>query len=173
MRPLALLFFVSACSLNLNTSAIGFDIPYDIPEETVPGNAVANAAGVAVDVTLPAFPINVDVAAQAKNNGVAGAISTVTLTGLSLTITKSSGCFDFVNDLSISISSTKPGSTLPPAVIASGSNPGCVQTFTLTPTNVNLKPYLDEGAQATPSGKGVPPAADVSFDGHLTAHASL
>ncbi|HEY1955927.1 MAG TPA: hypothetical protein VGH28_09940 [Polyangiaceae bacterium] len=171
MRPLALLF-VTACSLNLGSTSIGFDIPYDIPQETAPGNAAANAAGVAIDVTLPAFPIDIDVAQQAKNDGVSGVISTVTLTSLSLSIT-GSGCFDFVDDLSISIASTKPGTTLPPAVIASGSNPGCVQTFKLTPTSVNLKPYLDEGAQATPSGKGVPPAADVTFDGHLVAHAGL
>jgi len=26
---------------------------------------------------------------------------------------------------------------------------------------------------ATPSGHGIPPAADVSFNGHLVAHASL
>ncbi len=172
MRYFAFLCAAAACNVNLN-SVVGFDIPYDIPEQTVPGDAVANAAGVDVDVTLPPFPINVDVVQQAKANGVSGVVSTVSLTSLALTITQNSGCFDFVQDLSISISSTKAGSSLPSAVIASGSNPGCVQTFNLTPTNVNLEPYLDEGAEATPSAHGIPPAADVSFDGHLVAHASL
>ena len=172
MRSFPLFVFLGACSLNLSSVA-SFDIPYDIPEQTVPGNATANAAGVVVQAPLQPFPINVDVAQQAKANGVGGVISTVTLSSLSLSITKSSGCFDFVQDISISSSSTMPGSSLPSAVIATGSNPGCVQTFNLTPTNVNLKPYLDEGAQATPSGHGIPPAADVSFDGHLVAHASL
>ena len=172
MRQALLFSFLAACNLNLSSVA-AFDIPYDIPEQTVPGNAAANAAGVVIDAPLQPFPINVDVAQQAKANGVGGVISTVTLTSLSLSITKNSGCFDFVQDISISISSTKPGSSLPSAVIAAGSNPGCVQTFNLTPTNVNLKPYLDEGAQATPTGHGIPPASDVSFNGHLVAHAGL
>jgi hypothetical protein len=171
MRYSAALLFVAACNFNLSSVA-AFDIPYDIPAQTVPGNAIANAAGVVVDFSLPPFPIDVDVAKQAQANGVGGVISTVTLTSLSLTITQGT-CFDFAQSLSISISSKKAGSALPPAVIATGSNPGCVTTWTLTPTNVNLKPYLDEGAQATPSGSGIPPAADETFTGHLVAHASL
>ncbi len=172
MRHVLLFSVLAACNFNLSSVA-AFDIPYDIPEQTVPGNAAANAAGVVIDAPLQPFPINVNVAQQAQAAGVSGVISTVTLTSLSLSITKSSGCFDFVQDLSISISSTKAGSTLPPAVIATGSNPGCITSWALTPSDVNLKPYLDEGAQATPSGKGIPPAADVSFAGHLVAHASL
>ncbi len=169
------LFFVlaSACNVNLGSVA-GFDIPYDIPDQTVPGNAVANAAGVVIDVSLPPFPINVDVVQQAKANGVSGAVSSVTLTSLSFTMdASSSGCFDFIQDLSITISSTNPSTTLAPAVIASGSNPGCVTTWNLTPSDVNIKPYLDEGAQATPAGHGIPPANDETFGGHLVAHASL
>jgi hypothetical protein len=172
MRHALLFTILAGCNFNLSSVA-AFDIPYDVPEQTVPGNAAANAAGLVIDAPLAPFPINIDVAQQAKSAGVSGAISTVTLTSISLTITKASGCFDFVQDLSISISSTKPGSTLPSAVIATGSNPGCITTWNLTPSNVNLKPYLDEGAQATPSAKGIPPASDVSFNGHLVAHASL
>jgi hypothetical protein len=171
MRRALLFAFLAGCNFNLSSVA-AFDIPYDIPAQTVPGNALANQAGIAVDFSLPAFPINVDVAQQAKQNGVGGVISTVTLTSLSFTITQGT-CFDFANSLSITISSTKAGSSLQPAVIASGSSPGCVTTWNLTPTNVNLKPYLDEGAQATPSGNGIPPAADETFTGHLVAHASL
>jgi len=163
---------LAACSLNLNDSSVGFDIPYDIPAQTVPGNATANAAGVSVDATLPSFPIDIDVEKEAQANGVSGVISTVTLTSLSLSTTDGS-CFDFVQSISISISSTKAGSSLPPAVVATGSNPGCVQTFDLQTTSVNLKPYFDEGAQATPTVSGVPPASDVAFDGHLVAHAGI
>ena len=154
------------------SSVAAFDIPYDIPAQNVPGNTLANQAGIAIDFSLPAFPINVDVAQQAKQNGVGGVISTVTLTSLAFTITQGT-CFDFANSLTITISSTKAGTTLQPAVIATGSSPGCVTTWNLTPTNVNLKPYLDEGAQAAPSGNGIPPAQDETFTGHLVAHASL
>jgi hypothetical protein len=172
-RPV--LFFVLACACNVDLGSVaGFDIPYDIPDQTVPGNAVANSAGVVVAVTLPAFPINIDVVQEAQANGVSGAVSTVELTSMSFTMdAASSTCFDFIQDLSITISSTKPGTTLAPVVIASGSNPGCVTTWNLTPSNVNIKPYLDEGAQATPAGQGIPPASDETFDGHIVAHASL
>ena len=173
MRPFAfLLLYVAACNLDLS-AITSFDIPYDIPEQTVPGNATANAAGVVVDANLQPFPINIDVAQEAQTNGVSGAVSTVTLTSLSLSITNGSACFDFVQDISISISSTNPQTTLPPAVVATGSAPGCVTTWNLQTTSVNLKPYLDEGAQATPTGHGIPPASDVTFDGNLVAHASL
>jgi hypothetical protein len=179
MRSLALLLAssaalatVPACSINLG-DAVGFDIPYDIPEQTVPGDPTANASGVVVDAPFASFPVNIDVAQQAQANGVSGVVSTVTLTSLSLSITQGSGCFDFVQSISITLASTKPGSTLQPVVIATGSNPGCVQTWDLQTSPVNIKPYLDEGAEATPSGQGIPPAADVSFDGHLVAHASL
>ena len=168
---LSLVALVVACNVNL-ASPLGFDIPYDIPAQTVPGNAAAHATGVVVSAPLSAFPINIDLVQQAKANGVSGAVSHVTLTSLDLAIT-GSGCFDFIQDVTISISSTKPGTALPSAVIATGSNPGCVQTFTLQTTAVDLKPYLDEGAQATPSGHGIPPASDVSFNGHLVAHATL
>jgi hypothetical protein len=171
MRQALLFSILAGCNFNLSSVA-AFDIPYDIQAQTVPGNAIANQAGIAVDFTLPAFPIDVDVAKQAQSNGVSGVISTVTLTSLSFTITQGT-CFDFANSLSITISSTKAGTALPPAVIATGSNPGCVTTWNLTPSNVNLKPYFDEGAQAAPSGNGIPPAADETFTGHLVAHASL
>jgi hypothetical protein len=170
MRPLLALVLLTACSFNLGS--VGFDIPYDIPEQTVPGDATAHASGVVVSAPLTPFPVNIDLAQQAKANNVA-AISHVTLSSLTLSITKGSGCFDFVQDVTITISSTKAGTTLPPAVIATGSNPGCVQTFNLQPSDVDLKPYLDEGAQATPSAHGIAPASDVSFDGHLVAHAAF
>jgi len=165
-----LFFFVAACNVSL--SSVGFDIPYDIPTQTVPGNQTANAAGVAVDVPLMPIPVNINLAQEEQQNGVSGVITTVTLTSLSFSIT-GSGCFDFVQSISLSIESTNASSSLAPAVIATGANPGCVQTFSLSTSNVNLQPYLDEGAQIAPTVSGIPPASDVTFDGQLVAHASL
>src|SRR6185295_8261769 len=91
MRRALLFSILVGCNFNLSSVA-AFDIPYDIPAQTVPGNAIANQAGIAVDFSLPPFPINVDVANQAKQNGVGGVISTVKLTSLSLTITQGT-CF--------------------------------------------------------------------------------
>ncbi len=172
MRLLHAVVLLSACNFSL--SSVGFDIPYSIPEQSIPGDATAHAAGIVIDMPPTTFPINVDIAAQAKANNVSGVISTVTLTSLSFNITKSSGCFDFVNSVSLALSSTKTGTTLQPTVIAAGGNPGCVQTYPLTPTpGANLKPYIDEGASVTMTGQAIPPAADVTFDGAIVLHASL
>jgi hypothetical protein len=168
---LALSVAATACSLSL--SSVGFDIPYSIPMQTAPGNQVANMAGVAVNVTLMPIPLNINLAQDEQQSGTSGVITTVTLTSLSFTIDQGSGCVDFVDSISLSIESTKSGSSLPSAVVATGSNPGCVQTFALTPTTVNLQPYFNEGAQVVPTVSGVPPASDVTFDGQLTAHAAL
>lgn len=171
---------IMMASCNVSLGAIGFDVPYNVPEQEVPGNAAANAAGIEIASPPITFPINVDIAATAKQNHVDGVISQVTLTSLSLTITPTdeptgdSDCFDFVDSVSLSVASTKSGTTLQPAVIATGANPGCVQTFTLVPSpGVNLKPYIDEGASVTMTGQAIPPADNVSFDGAIVLHASL
>ncbi len=174
-RTLALGLLVLASSCSLSLGPIGFDIPYDIPQQQVPGDPTAHAAGVAVSVPPTTFPINVDLAAAAKQNGVSS-ISSVTLTSLSFTIQPagSSECFDFVQSVSVSIASTKAGTTLPSQVVATGSSPGCVQTFTLSPnSSVNLKPYIDEGASATLTGQMIPPANTVSFNGSMRLHAAF
>ena len=163
----ALLFFVLACG------GVGFDIPYAIPEQTVQGDPVAHAAGTLLAGTpINPFSLSIDLQQEEQAHDVS-AISHVTLSSLGFTITKNSGCFDFVQDVSISIESTKSGTALAPAVIATGSSPGCVQTFDLQPTGVDLKPYIDEGASVTSSGHGIPPSSNVTFDGQLVLHASL
>lgn len=158
--------------LVMASCAIGFDIPYDIPQQTVPGDAVSHAAGTVLSGTPVdpfALDINLQQDEQAHNVSV---VSHVYLTSLEFDITSGGGdCFDFVQSVSISVESTKPGTTLEPAVIATGSSPGCVQRFALTPTSVDLKPYIDEGASVTSSAKGVPPDHDETFDGSLVLHA--
>jgi len=157
MRSLALaLALVSGCS------SIGFDMSYDLPDLSVPGDPQAHAAA--------PFAIAVDLGQQQSH---AGEVSTVTLASIEFSITDESGCFDFVDDVSLTIASTKPGTTLAPAVVATASGPGCVHTFSLTPATVDLKPYLDEGATVRATGSGVPPATAVTFDGHVVLHASL
>ncbi len=172
-------FVFSLLACNVALAPVGFDIPYNVPEQEVPGDPTANAAGIVVDAPPITFPVNVDVASYEKANGV-NVISSIELTQLSLTITTTdeptgdTDCFDFVQSVSLSIASTKSGTTLQPVVIATGGSPGCVQTYTLTPTpNVNVKPYIDEGASVTMTGQAIPPADNVSFDGALVMHASI
>ena len=167
MRRLAVLLVALGCG------GIGFDIPYAIPEQTVQGDPIAHAAGTLLaGAPINPFNLNIDLQQEEQAHQVNG-ISHVTLSSLGFSITNGSGCFDFVKDVTISVESTKSGTALPPAVIATGSNPGCVQTFDLQPTSVDLEPYIDEGASVTSSGHGVPPSSNVTFDGNLVLHASL
>ena len=62
-------------------------------------------------------------------------------------------------------------STLPQIVVASAGGPGAVTELDFTPTaNINLVPYINEGAQLTASATGTPPANAVTFDGQFTLH---
>jgi len=151
---------------------VGFDVPYAIPQQTVPGDPVSHAAGSALSsspVNPFALDINLEQEESAHNTSV---VSHVYLASLAFDITSGkSDCFDFVQSVTISVQSTQSDSKLPPAVIATGMNPGCVQHFDLTPTSVDLKPYIDEGASVTSTGQGVPPDHDETFDGNLVLHA--
>lgn len=166
MRP-----FVAALAVGCSF-AVGFDLPYDVPELTVPGDPAAHASATPYDGSTAPFAIDVDLS-QAVRPSQASSVSTVRLASITFTITNASGCFDFVDTVELSIESTKAGSTLPPAVVATGAHPGCVETVALVPTTLNVRPYLVEGASVRVTGSGVPPANAVTFDGHVVLHATL
>lgn len=162
----------SVALLGLASCAIGFDVPYDIPQQTVPGDPVAHAAGSLLSGTpVDPFQLDVNLDEEEQAHHVA-AISHVYLSSLDFDITSGgSDCFDFVQSVTISIESTKPGTTLQPSVVATGTSPGCVTHFALTPTSVDLEPFIEEGARVTSTGQGVPPDHDETFTGHLVLHA--
>jgi hypothetical protein len=165
MRLLLLGALVAGCSM-------GFDIPVDVPELVIPGDPSAHASGQHYEASTSqpfALAISLD-----DEQGNANMVSSVYLTSLSFSITQASGCFDFIDELSLSIVSTKADTKLPAAVIATAKNPGCVTTLEVIPTpGLDLDPYFKEGAGLTATGSGVPPATNVSFNGHVTLHASL
>jgi len=167
MRRFALVL-AAGCSLG-----IGFDMPFDVPQLTIAGNPAAHAAAKPLSGAVAPFALSVDLSQAEKQNDMAGVIHTVTLESAVFTITNASGCFDFVDYVSFTIESTKPGTTLPPAVLATGAGPGCVQTFTLTPTSIDIKPYLDEGATVSATASGVPPETNVTLDGRVVLHATI
>ena len=166
MRLAAALAFVLGCS------SLGFDMPFDVPNVTVPGNPTAHALAMPYDGASAPFALDVDLTQAAKENQLPGAITAVTISTLDFTV-KGDGCFDFVDDVSLTIESTKKGTPLAPAVIATGASPGCVRVLALTPTTVDLKPYIEEGALIRAAGSGVPPATPVTFDGRVVLHAAL
>jgi hypothetical protein len=167
MRLIVTIAFVFACS------DIGFDMPFDVPNVTVPGNPTAHAMAIPYKGSAAPFALDVDLTQEAQDNQLPGAISTVTLSTLDFSVTSDGGCFDFIQDVTLTILSAKPGTTLQPTVVATGTSPGCVKTLTLVPTTVNLKPYLDEGAMIRADGSGIPPEKPVTFDGRVVLHASL
>jgi hypothetical protein len=163
---LAILVFAAACS------DIGFDMSYDVPDVTIPGDPAAHANAIHVGAATAPFALDIDLSQAAQQQNVPGAISTVTISTLQFYMT-SDGCFDFIDDVSLTIESTKPSTTLTPAVIATGENPGCVRVMSLVPTTVDLKPYIQEGANIHATGSGIPPADAVTFDGRVVLHAAL
>jgi hypothetical protein len=167
MRP-SVLALAAGCSL-----ASGFDVSYQVPELTIPGNPVAHAAEQPLATTVPPFAISIDSDQWQQQSQLSGVVSSVRLASLSFTITGDSGCFDFVDTVTLTITSRKVGSALQPATVATGTGQGCVQNFALTPATLNIKPYLDEGASIRAAGSGVPPASKVTFDGQFTLHATL
>ncbi|HEX4516383.1 MAG TPA: hypothetical protein VGH87_25230 [Polyangiaceae bacterium] len=163
---LVVLIFAAACS------DIGFDMSYDVPSVTIPGDPTAHASATHVDGATAPFALDIDLSQAAQNQNIPGAISTVTISTLEFSVT-SDGCFDFIDDVTLTIESTSPTTTLPSAVIATGASPGCVRAMSLVPTTVDLKPYIQEGATIHATGTGVPPADAVTFDGRVVLHAAL
>lgn len=175
------LFCLLACllpALGGCRGALAFDIARDIPEQTVAGDPVAHAAGTLVPdrAVINPFQLNIDLAAEAAAMGTP--VARVHLSALTLTITSTAqpagdqDCWDFVENITIRAESTQAGSSLAPVTIATGTRPGCVQTFALTPaSNVDLKPYIEQGIRITTSASGVPPADDVSFNGRVVLRA--
>ena len=166
MRLLAL-----ACVIVCGCGIADFDLDQPVPEQMVQGSGIP-----APLAALFPLPLSLDLTAQIKAHDT-GPIDSVTLSSLSLTITKTdepsgdSDDWSFVQSVVVSVESTKPGSTLPKVQIATATSPGPVQTMTFTcDESVNLKPYVDEGSKVDSSGSGTVPPDDVSYDGTSTFH---
>jgi len=141
---------------------IDFDVDQDIPAQTIPGSTVPTPIS-----TLFPVPLSLDLSSKIKQQNT-GAINSVTLSSLELTITAPadhSVDWSFLDQVDLFVASTKTGSTLPKTKLASATKPtGQVLQFTVA-GGVNLKPYVDEGAQVESSGTGHAPATAVTYDG--------
>lgn len=164
---LSVLPLVTACSI------ADFDVSQPIPEQRVPGTPVPGPL-----TQLFPVPIDLDISSKIKSRET-GPIDSVTLSELTLTITKTnepagdSDDWAFVTHIDVFIASTKSGSSLPRVKIATIDDPGAVRTMTFkVDSDVNLKPYVDEGSQVDSSGSGTAPSDDVSYDGNsvFTVH---
>jgi len=141
---------------------VDFDVDQAIPAQMIPGSTVPTPIS-----TLFPVPLSLDLSSKIKQQNT-GAINSVTLSSLELTITApANGSVDwsFVDQVDLFVESTKTGTTLAKVKLASATKPtGQVLNFTVE-GGVNLKPYVDEGAQVDSSGTGHAPSATVTYDG--------
>jgi hypothetical protein len=137
-----------------------FDVEQPVQPQTIQGSGLP-----APLAAIFPLPLNLDLESKIKAKDT-GPIDGVTLSSLTLHITSSGGDWSFVTSIEVSVSSTRSGTTLPKAKIASIASPGAVQTMDFhVESGVNLKPYIDEGSQVDSSASGTQPTHDVSFDG--------
>ena len=137
-----------------------FDVDQPVPAQTIQGSGLP-----APLAAIFPLPLSLDISSKIKARDT-GPIDGVTLSSLTLNITSSGGDWSFVNTIEVSVASTKSGTALPKAKIASVSMPGAVRTLSFhVEGGVNLKPYIDEGSLVDSSGSGTQPSQSVSFDG--------
>lgn len=153
--PLSLSFVFLSCG------AIQFDVTQALAEQTVPGSPLGGI--------LPAFlpnplQLTVDVKAETEKRGT-GPATAVFLKSLRFAATKSSGTFDFLDEVHVFIE----GPNLPKREIANVSPVarGLTELGFLIVPKENLLPYVNAGATLSATATGRQPAKDFTFDGQL------
>ncbi|HJL19898.1 MAG TPA: hypothetical protein RMH99_29815 [Sandaracinaceae bacterium LLY-WYZ-13_1] len=151
------------------TSTGGFELGIDLAEQRVDGNPVGGLLGGFFEVPIP---LMVDLAAEtaARDTGPA---QRVRLVELSLAITPTAESegdtddFGFLDGAEIFVESADAGSSLRRQRIATLEEvpEGARELFFATDPEVDLLPYIDEGARLTSSAEGTVPPDDVTFDG--------
>jgi hypothetical protein len=155
MRLKTLIFLIpivlaSACKLT------SFDVSQNIPAQTIPGSPLG---GLLPPLSTQQININSQIQSQTTSP-----IGSVKLKSLVFTITAGDD-WRFLSTMDIYISSTKAGTTLPAARIATVSNPGATNTLNFTVLDVELNDYVSEGSQLSAMASGNAPADDTTFDG--------
>jgi hypothetical protein len=148
--------------LMMTTAGCGiadFDVEQPVPSQTIQGSGLP-----APLAAIFPLPLDLDISSKIKARET-GPIDGVTLSSLTLDITSSGGDWSFVTSIDVFVASTRSGSTLPRAKIASAASPGAVRTLKFHVESVNLKPYIDEGSQVDSAGTGTQPTQDVTFGG--------
>jgi hypothetical protein len=160
MKTLAALMLIAVAGC----SVADFDVTRAIPSETIVGTERLPAAS--PDTAQPLeVPLH-----QVVDSSSTGFVNSIYLSDLTLDIT-STGDWSFVQSMDLYIASTMSGSTLPKVVVASASAPGAVTKLNLVITSdVNLVPYVNEGAVLTATASGTLPSHDVTLDGQYTLH---
>lgn len=164
---LVLVLAASGCGLT------DFDLSQPIPEQSVTGSPVPAP----IQGLFP-IPLSLELSAKIRKQ-TTGAIDSVTLSSLSLTITGTEqpgddvDYFTFIDEIHVFVKSELADSQLPRVEIASELAPGEVQNFSFTvDTGVDLLPYINEGSIVESEASGTAPPDAVSYDGQavFTVH---
>lgn len=163
VRPLIAIVLCAGCS-----DLVDFDISQPVPEQRVQGSPLPGP----LTAIFP-LPLDLDLSAEIQKRD-SGPIDSITIKSLSLSITdagRPSGDTDdwaFVESVRVFVKSSKQGSTLPRVEIANVDMPGAVTTLKFEVTDVNIKPYVDEGSVVESEGRGTLPPDDVTYNGTAT-----
>jgi hypothetical protein len=152
--------------------ALRFDINQPIAEQKIMGNILASALGVFIPTPFP-LTVNLDQETKARGTGPAKSAG---LTALSFKLTnvpnppRSTDNFDFVDRIEIFVESTKSGTALVKQKVADliPVPKGLTKIDLQCYPNVDLVPYINEGARISSTASGRVPSNDMTFDGLVT-----
>ena len=146
-----------------------FVVERDLPEQRIEGSLIGGLVGDFFEVPIP---INIDLESEiaAQNAGPARSAELeritleVTATGVG---TGDEDDFAFVDRVEIYVASTDADTTLGRVLVASVSDvvEGTTTLDFDVSYDVDLLPYIEEGAQFTSESEGQQPSDDVTFEG--------
>jgi hypothetical protein len=147
--------------------SLGFNVDQDLPEETVQGNPLG---GILPSLVPSPFPLTIDVKSETEKRST-GPASAAFLKSLRFTATPHampSGNFDFVDEIHLFVDGPA-NSTLPQKEIASLKPvpKGATTLDLVIAPNVDLLPYLNQGATISATAQGRQPSSTFTFDGHV------
>jgi hypothetical protein len=143
---------------------VSFDVSQDVPTQTVQGSPLG---GILPGFLSAPFPITIDVKQETAKRST-GPARSANLKQVEFRITSpDAGTFDFVDEIHIFVESSMSGSSLPKVEIANLKPvPKGQKTIDLTIVpNVDLLPYINEGAVISATAMGHQPAVSTSYDG--------
>lgn len=159
------MYKVILSALLLCGCGLPFTIGQDVPEQTVPADP--NPLPIPVGQEFFRIPLTIDLQSEIENRKT-GPAKSVLLRSLTLAATRNSGNFDFLDEVHIFIAPSQ-GTALPEVEIAT-LNPvprGVTNvSFTIVP-DVELLPYIQQGARVISRVTGRYPQQQFTFDGHL------
>ena len=169
---------LGACALACGEDLTSFEINERSQEAVVMGRP-GPSLPLPIDV-IPPMQLEVDLEEE-LNAQSAGPAKGVYLSALDLEVTptkigpQDTDDLDFIQSIEVYVESTKPGSTLTRVKVAQLSPvPKGKQRVSLkTESDLNLKPYIEEGVRLTTRGQGTVPPDDVSLVALVTMRVQL